>query len=198
MTKRKLILTKSREHRVVEKKKNYYFRPTANRDYVSTTNSSMASSNMVVGGVIDTSTVAEEKFDCAEKHDANMEDVEVEKKSDDDIQENDSLSDTDSETGKLVIDEKCIEYENENERENEIQKIFQVSRNRSTIDSTNIFESLSVSPVDAFEIRSTDCRLSPNEVINASKSITSSPSNSLKSDNPNYGSEIVITVDDDG
>ncbi|CAF4652736.1 unnamed protein product, partial [Rotaria magnacalcarata] len=71
----------------------------------------MASSNLVVGDVIDSSNIVEENFDCAGKRDANNIDGEFKKRRNDDTQQNDSLSDSESETGKLVVDEKYMEDE---------------------------------------------------------------------------------------
>ncbi|CAF1400789.1 unnamed protein product [Rotaria magnacalcarata] len=136
----------------------------------------MASSNLVVGDAIDSSNIVEENIDCAETRDTNNIGVEFKKRRNDDPQQNDSLSDSDSDAGKLVVDEKYMEDENENEREKEIQNIFEVHSNRLTNDNTNVYESLPVSRFDSISSNSKDCRLSSNEVVNDSKSSTSSSS----------------------
>ncbi|CAF1568991.1 unnamed protein product [Rotaria magnacalcarata] len=174
--KRKVALGESKAHRGVDKKKKYYFRPTVIHDCVSTRNGSMASSNLVVGDIIDSSNIVEENFDCAGKRDANNIDGEFKKRRNDDTQQNDSLSDSESETGKLVVDEKYMEDESGNEREEEIQNIFEVHSNGSSNDNANVYESLSVSPFDSISSNRKDCRLSSNEVVNDSKSSTSSSS----------------------
>jgi hypothetical protein len=65
MKKRKVPSGESKAHRGVDKKRKYYFRPTVNQDCVSTRNSSMGSSNLVVVDVVDSSNIVEEIVDCA-------------------------------------------------------------------------------------------------------------------------------------
>ncbi|CAF1471116.1 unnamed protein product [Rotaria sordida] len=159
MKKRKRCLTKSKVRRGVNKNKEFHFRATNNRDGISTRNNSMPRSNVVVADVVESSTSNKENLDCTKKRGANIKDLELEKKIDDDIEQNDLVSDTDSETGKLVIDEKCIEDETENETEKKIQKIFQVSFNRK---------------------KNTDCQLSSNELLNFSDTSNTSSSSSCR------------------
>lgn len=97
----------------------------------------------------------------------------TQKKRNDDTQQNDSLSDTDSGTGKLVIDEKCMQNENGDEREKEWENVIEILSDRSNKDSANVNESLSVSASDSILTNSKSFTLSSNEVINASKSSTS-------------------------
>ncbi|CAF3330712.1 unnamed protein product [Rotaria sp. Silwood2] len=173
MKRRNLRSKKSKPGRRVDKNNVLHFRANVPGTSVCTRTRSMTLTNVSVDDIVDSSVDNDENCDAEQKSDAHMNVFDSEKRHHD-VEENDSFSVSDSETGKLVIDEKCVEDESENEHEKQIQKVFEVTYDSPITNRNFICErSVQCSP-DTAVTKKKDCCSSSNSSNNSSENLTAS------------------------